>query len=327
MRLGVLVPPLAPSPPAPHAPPPPLLRAALALRDDGIELVFGHQLVGGVLHGLLADDRGLQPVAERPRALYDRFPSQGRATDWSAMRQQRAGLLWATPPELTLLLRDKLRSQRAMEAQGLAMPELEDDPRRFASCLAAWGAAFLKPRFGSLGAGVLLVHPGDPLPDSIAGLQGRPEPALLQRAVPPPAGRAGRCLRVLMQRRPDGSWWQAPGALRESASDPVVNAERGAQVIDLHAALPPSAVRAAQRLAEHAGRALAALPEGDRLLEVGLDLVFDDRDQPHLIELNGRPRGRLERLARQAPDAFSAAHQLALVQPLRTLAAWSAATG
>lgn len=324
MRLGVLVPPLAPSPPALHAPRPPLLRAAPALREEGIELIFGYRIEAGVLHGLLADEQGLRPVAERPRALYDRFPSQGRATEWAAMREQRADLLWANPPELTLLLRDKLRSQRAMEAQGLAMPELEDDPRRFASRLAAWGAAFLKPRFGALGAGVRRVRPGDPLPERLVGLQGQPEPALLQRAVPPPAGLAGRCLRLLMQRRPDGSWWQAPGALRESASDPVVNAERGARVRDLSAALPPSAVQAAQQLAARVGRALAALPEGDRLLEVGLDLVFDDRDQPHLIELNGRPRGRLERLARQAPDAFDAAHQLALVQPLRTLAAWSA---
>jgi len=42
---------------------------------------------------------------------------------------------------------------------------------------------------------------------------------------------------------------------------------------------------------------------------------------PHLIEVNSRPRGRLEALAAQDPSRFEAAHVEACARPLRVLAA------
>ena len=52
-----------------------------------------------------------------------------------------------------------------------------------------------------------------------------------------------------------------------------------------------------QALALAVARGLAALPEGDLLVEVGVDLVVDPEGRPHPIEVNGKPRGRLEILA------------------------------
>ena len=319
--LGVLV----PVDPGPLAPPEarPIGQAALRLREAGVEAVFGDRVEGGRIWGQVAEQGGWRPVDAVPvDAFYDRFPSQGRAARFAEILAGTGRIPLGNPVALTTLCRDKVASQRALEAAGVPMPGLEADPDAFAAALAAWGAAFHKPRFGSFGAGVRRVLPGDPLPAHAAGLQeGAPEPAILQQAISPPQGWAGICVRVLAQREPGGGWWLSPPAVRRSAVDPVVNAARGAEVA------PPEVLSATTRAAldRHglaAARALTALPGAEPLLELGLDLVIDAAGEPWLIEVNGRPRGRLAWLAAQDPQTWAAAHLEACCRPLRALASW-----
>ena len=225
------------------------------------------------------------------------------------------------PPTLTALFRDKLACQRALGGSGVDQPAVEDDPAAFAGRLEGWGAAFLKPRFGAYGAGVRRVVPGDDLPALVTGLDpARPEPALLQRALPPPVGWAGWSARVLCQRLPDGGWWVDPGAARRSRTDPVVNAARGAEVLPLGDLLPSAGLEAVGRAVERALGALASLPDAALLLEVGLDLVIDAAGGAWLIEVNGRPSGRLLAVAAATPDGW-AQHVAACARPIRALAA------
>ena len=56
------------------------------------------------------------------------------------------------------------------------------------------------------------------------------------------------------------------------------------------------------------------------LVEVGVDVVIDPHGAPWLIEVNSRPRGRLEVLARLDPARFGHAHVDACARPLRVLA-------
>ena len=183
------------------------------------------------------------------------------------------------------------------------------------------GAGFLKPRYGALGIGVQRVLPGDELPETLPGaVPDRPDPAILQRAVRPPAGWAGKSVRVLCQREVDGGWWQAVGVVRQSREDPVVNAARGAELVPAAEALDPAAQARMAALCQRICEALAAHPGGEDLVELGLDLVLDGNNDGHLVEVNSRPRGRLEALALAAPDRFHAHHVAACARPLRTMA-------
>ncbi|MBK9646463.1 MAG: hypothetical protein IPO67_15135 [Deltaproteobacteria bacterium] len=63
-------------------------------------------------------------------------------------------------------------------------------------------------------------------------------------------------------------------------------------------------------------------PTWDELLiELGVDLVVASDGEPWLIELNGRPGGRLSGLAAADPARFQDAATEALARPLRALAA------
>lgn len=322
MVIGVLVP-TFPGPPQQPPEQRPLGRAALALADEGIVLVMGDTVRQGHMIGHIARPGGWEPADLPAAAFYDRFPSQRRASVYANIVANLAGRPLGNSPQTTALCRDKLATQRALEAAGLQMPAVEDDPDRFASRLADWGAAFIKPRFGALGAGVRRVQPGDPLPARLRALLDDEEPALLQRAVPPPAGLAGRSVRVLAQRDVDGSWVQAPGVVRDSHDDPVVNAARGAQVGVAQDLLAPHSLRAIAAAVDATCRAIADRPGGDLALELGVDLVLDPDGVPHLIEVNSRPRGRLEKLADRAPARFGDLHVAACARPIRTLAAWA----
>jgi glutathione synthase/RimK-type ligase-like ATP-grasp enzyme len=270
------------------------------------------------MSGHLASVGAWEPVFERPiDALCDRFPSQGRSAVWAAAIGGAGALPFGNPPSFTELCRDKLVAQRVLEASGVEMPAVEADPARFRERLAEWGAAFLKPRYGSLGAGVRRVTVGDALPAIVEGLQGL-EPALLQRAVPPPAGLAGCVIRLLLQREPDGAWVALPPVIRSSTEDPVVNVARGATV---SASLPAHAALALEVAGRRLSQALDRLADAAWIVEVGADLCLDPDGEPHLIELNGRPRGRLAELAKLDPGRFQAAHEAALLRPLRRMAA------
>lgn len=317
--VGVLVPPYDEAPGTPESRP--FGRAALRLEADGIEVVFGHHAEDGRLTGLRARPGRWEPVRDREVvAVYDRFPSQSRPEEYAALRAGLGRVPLANPTAVVMICRDKQHSQRVLEQAGVPMPELEIDPARFAERLAAWDAGFLKPRYGAFGRGVRRVRAGDPLPATVDGLlAGISEPAILQRAVAPPAGWAGVATRVLVQRTgPDAFVADHPVA-RRSADDPVVNAARGASVVPLAEAVPRAA-DAVIGAAIEAFRALAATPQGDLLVEVGVDVVVDPDDRPWVIEVNGTPRGRLEVLNAQDPERFGEAHVQVCARPIRFLA-------
>ena len=318
MVVGVLVP-IDPERPTPPPEARPIGRAALMLRAEGIGVVFGDEVSGGCISGLRPVPGGWERVVGLPVvALLDRFPSQSRAERFDAILAGIGAVPLLNAPEFTALCRDKLRCQRWLESAGVPAPAVEADPARFEARLAAWGAGFLKPRFGALGVGVRRVTPGDPLPDRLPGVvPDSTDPAVLQRAVNAPAGWAGWSVRVLAQRAPGGGWVQGEPVVRRSRHDAVVNAARGAEVAAGRDALAPEPL---QRVRALTARVTAALSPTAGAVEIGVDLVVDSFGVPHLIEVNSRPRGRMEVLATQQPGRFGGLHLEACARPLRYLA-------
>lgn len=305
--LGVLVP-LRPG--APAGPPEdlPMGRAALLLAEEGLAVVFGADVRDGRMTGLIARPGRWEPVTDVPVvAAYDRYPSKADPAGHAALRAGLGTVPLANPYALTLLCRDKLACQRHLEARGVSMPEVEGDPSRFAERLSRWGAAFVKPRHGAFGEGVRRVV----RPPAVT------EPSVLQRAVRPPEGWAGVSVRALVQReRP--TWVTCPPVARRHRTDPVVNVARGAETAALADVLPEllaeveaKAIAVAEALADH--------PDGAWLVELGVDLVIGADGHAHVIEVNSRPRGRLEALAAQDPGRWTRAHLDACARPLRCL--------
>jgi len=183
--------------------------------------------------------------------------------------------------------------------------------------LRAWGVGFLKPRHGGLGRGVRRVLPGHDLPATGPGaVHGVDDELILQRGVAPPPDTAGVVVRWLWQRE-SGGW--APGipVARVSREDPVVNVARGADAVRASEVLDRSTLDAARAVARCACDALASL--GPTVLELGLDFAVDRDGVPHLIEVNGRPGGRMKAIADRDP-LVAAAHVEAVRRPLRYLA-------
>lgn len=296
-------------------------RAALAAAREGIRVVFSDVLREGRATGSEPIPGGWRAVEDVPVvACYDRYPSFSHRQGWLALLRDAGDLPVGNPPALTELCRDKAACQRVLEAAGLPVPPQETRPERFGKALAAWGAGFLKPRHGTLGAGVRRVVWSDPLPE--AGAEA--EPLLLQQAVTPPPGAAGTCVRVLVQRREDGGWTVPSQVLRWSPDDPVANAARGAVLRPVEEVLPGASDRLAD-LALAASRALAA--DHPAALELGVDVVPDSGGGLWVIEVNAKPLGRLEGLARLDPERFEAAHREACLRPFRRLAAWVRRSG
>lgn len=318
MWIGVLVPTLDDVPGVPEARP--IGRAALRLAQEGVTVVFGHRAADGVLEGVRARPGAYERMDVAPGAVFDRFPSRSQPTAYRALREGLVGVPWANPPALVELCSDKLATQQVLTEAGLRMPPVESDPARFAARLREWGAAFVKPRYGAYGRGIRRVRFGEPVPSHTEGaVIGESEPAFVQRAVPPPVGIAGLSCRILVQRLPTGSWWVETPVARRHPTDPVVNAARGAEVVPLVDAAPRSVTRV-QTMAHAAAAALAAQPGGEWLVEIGVDVVLDHRGTPWLIEVNSRPRGRLEALATSDPAQYADAHVQACARPLRFLA-------
>jgi glutathione synthase/RimK-type ligase-like ATP-grasp enzyme len=301
----------------------PIGRAALRLEREGIRIVFGAEAEGGTVTGFVAEPGNWRPVETVPVVgAYDRYPSKLDPRGHAGLRRGLHGLPLVNPLALTLLCRDKLECQRHLETRGLVLPEVEADPARFADRLGEWGAGFLKPRYGAYGVGVRRVVPGAPLPTELPGaVAGAPEPSLLQRAVTPPEEWAGISVRVLVQRGPDGIWMVNPGVARRSATDPVVNVARGAEAAPAGDVLSESSIEALHTLVRTAADALSDHPDGVWLAELGVDAVVDAVGRPWIIEVNSRPRGRLECLAEADPARFHAAHVEACARPIRFLAA------
>ena len=322
--IGVLVPTNGGEPTTPPEARP-IGRAALMLAKEGIDVIFGDDLQDARITGYRARPGGWQPVDAIPiDGLHDRFPSQLRSEQFSAIMRGRNGIVMANPVDFTLWCRDKIASQRGLEALGVPMPVVTADPDRFDAALRAWGSGFLKPQYGALGIGVRRVMPGDPLPPTLEGVvPNRPDPTILQSAVEPPTAWASRTVRVLLQRTADGGWFQGAPVVRQSRTDPVANAAKGAEVVDGTAALPSTCLAAIRTVVSTVARAFDALPVARRMVEVGIDLALDRELNPWVIEVNSRPRGRMEILAETAPERFDQAHRDACARPIRVLAAWS----
>ena len=108
--------------------------------------------------------------------------------------------------------------------------------------------------------------------------------------------------------------------VRQSRSDHVANAARGAEVRPGDQAL---SARTLDRLSDATRGLTVALdaidPEG-LALEAGADFVLDADHEPWLIELNSRPRGRMEVLSSRDPKRYQAAHVMACARPILRLA-------
>ena len=301
----------------------PIGRAALHLAGSGIDVIFGDNLDCGHMTGFRATDSGWESVTSIPiDGAHDRFPSQLRAARYSEIQAGLSGLSMGNSLAFTMLCRDKLLSQAQLTGLGVPMPEVVDDSAQFRATLERWESAFLKPRYGALGLGVSRVTPGSHLPSERPGVvPERPDPSILQRAITPPDGWASRTVRILIQRTPSGEWIQGVPVVRQSRVDPVANAARGAEVV------PGPQVLSADTLARIAAAANTTTDAIDRLdgaawmIEAGLDLVLDAQEQPWLIEINSRPRGRMEMLAKTDPLRYLDTHIAAAARPIQRIAA------
>lgn len=296
-------------------------RAALVLESRGTRLVFGNQFEGGYFSGFEAFENGWRPVrVSKVDVFFDRFTSHRPASYYAALRSVLGPVPIANGLGMNLLCRDKIACQRLVEAS-CAMPAIEEDHSAFASALAGWKEAFLKPRFGRCGEDILKVRAGDPLPSHTERLvDGEPEPYFLQVAVRPPAGWAGVSVRVLTQRAPGGAWLCNPVVLRRSASDPVANVSRGAQALPAEDELEGGTLEAIRELAIATCERLAMSEGGEWFIDAGVDMVIDDEGVPHLIEVNSRPWGRVKVLALGWPERFTQAHDEACRRPFEYLA-------
>ena len=319
MTVGVL---MCVDPSRPMRPPSsqPIGRAARQLAVEGIDVLIGDQAQGGRMsgHQLDAHDAWCPAHDVAVVGVYDRYPSHKRPAQHAALLAALEGIPIGNPVGATLLCRDKLASQRVLETV-VCMPELHADHHTFAAALQDWGHGFLKPRYGAYGRGVTHVGVGDALPkEGPSTLPGVVEPLLLQRAVPAPQGWAGVSVRQLAQRTLDG-WVLPPAVARRSPADPVVNVHRGAEAAPAEDVLQASTLNAL-RDQVLAGCARLSRQAGDTLLELGWDAVVDPHGRPWIIEVNSRPRGRLECLAERDAARYGSAHVAACARPLRYLA-------
>lgn len=318
MTLGVLVSPHLDQPGKPADRP--LGRAATILEDEGVTVILGWRTEQGVLHGVRAlDDRWVETSAQ-VHGVLDRFPSQQRHASWLEALCGLPGVPWSNPPSLVALCRDKVACQRVLERKGLPVPPIEARPEQMSKTLKRWGTCFVKPRFGALGYGIQPLSAGDAPPPRVPAWPGGPsQPTLIQQAITPPSGWAGIAIRANVQREEDGSWTVLPVVVRRSRDDQVVNAARGAEVVAAQDVMP-ELIPDLERLARRTVHAISDHPQGDGLMELGIDFVIDKHNQPWVLEVNTRPIGRLRALVRLDPDRWSAAHLAAYTRPLRTLA-------
>ena len=321
--IGVLVPTNGSTPTVPpHERP--IGRAALQLLERGIDVVFGDRVSGGKISGFrVAENRWIEANHVSVVGFHDRFPSQIRAEPFRKIQAELCGIPMGNSLVFTMLCRDKVAAQRHFESRGIRMPPVEVDPTRFHTAIKTWQSAFLKPRYGALGIGVRRVKQGDSLPTHTAGVvENRPDPTILQAAISPPKGWASQTVRVLIQRTPQGGWFYGTPVVRRSQTDPVANAARGAEVAAGPDVLSsPILIRIEQEVRLICA-ALETMEEAHHMVEAGIDLVLDQDFEPWLIEINSRPRGRMEVLASSNPRNYHAAHVDACARPLEVIAQW-----
>jgi len=321
--VGILVPPIYSHKPRPSEFP--IASALQHLDSKGVLTVFGFELISKNnsvwIKGQCINNNQFQQIENELDIIHDRFPSQIRNAHFQQLQSIAQHIPFGNPYSITLLCRDKLVCQRLLERHHCIMPEVVADFSLFRSALCDWGQGFLKPRYGALGTGVSQVNESSFLTPTIEGVvPGKQEPTLLQRGIDAPTGWAGMSVRQLMQRSEDGSWICRTAVLRRSKENAVVNVSRGAEAVPAKDFLPTYTMTEMTQQSLRVCDVLSAQPEGQYAVEFGLDFVIDSNYQPWLIEVNSRPRGRLETLALRYPDRFQNEHIAACTQPIRYLA-------
>lgn len=290
-------------------------RAALSASALGLDVVFGEcGESSGEVEGLRAVPNGWHATHTEVSAVFDRFRSQRFPERYAAARAHLGHLPWGNDPAAIVLCRDKWQSQLVLATAGIRMPEVVQTD--FEAAIHRWGSAFIKPRYGSFGRHVSRVTPADALPNRGPGMV-EDEPRILQRAIAPPEGWAGVSVRALVQ-RVNKEWICRTPVARRSRHERVVNVARGAEVGPAQALFTTPIATALRDVAIQTAIALDAATPG-LLLEVGVDLVVDPQDQVWVIEVNGRPRGRLLALAEHSPS-FAEEHLSCCLAPLLELA-------
>jgi len=321
--VAVLVPPIHSNAPSPKNFP--IAKAIQDLDSEGIITVFGFDLIyqnnSVWINGKKIKNNNFVDFKSKVDIIHDRFPSQIRNDRFQVLQTAGDAIPWGNPYSTTLLCRDKLRCQQLLENKGIRMPEVIDDHSQFNKALYEWGYGFIKPQFGALGKGVRAVYPNGNIPLSIEGVvPNKLEPTILQRGIKPPSGWAGMSVRQLMQKDIDGSWLARTAVLRRSKEECVVNVARGAEAVPAIDLLPTTTISEIKRQSLLACSILDSEPNGQYNVEFGLDFVIDPEFTPWLIEVNSRPRGRLEHLAISNPDRFFSEHEASCIQPIRYLA-------
>ena len=321
--VAVLVPPIHSNTPSPKNFP--IAKAIQDLDSQGIITVFGfelyHQNNTVWINGKIIKNNEFIDVISKVNIIHDRFPSQIRHAHFQTLQTAAGNTPWGNPYSTTLLCRDKLKCQQLLENKGIRMPEVIGDHKQFDAILHEWEYGFIKPQFGALGKGVRAVYPNGHIPLSVEGVvPNQLEPTILQRGIKPPPGWAGMSVRQLMQKDINGSWIARTAVLRRSKEELVVNVARGAEAVPAIDFLPTATVSEIKRQSLLACSILDSEPNGLYNVEFGFDFVIDPEFTPWLIEVNSRPRGRLEHLAITNPDRFFGEHEASCIQPIRYLA-------
>lgn len=310
-------------------PPPsdrPITRAVSRLLSENIRCIFGFSFERQdnllLMEGLFCDNNNWIACKDMAiSAVHDRFPSQLRSQQFNSMTNVISPTAMGNPLSFTLLCRDKVKTQLWLEKEGLRLPELETNVDCFKARMSEWGDGIIKPRFGALGTNVQKVNSASNIPHKLAGVDPKSlEPSILQRAIPPPKGFAGMSVRCLIQRQSRTEWTIRPAVLRLSKTDPIVNVARGAEAYAADDLLPKHCMNAINEQAERVGEIINRVDKGYLSVECGIDFVIDQNHAPWIVELNSRPRGRLEYLAVKQPERFYDVHVEALAQPIRYLA-------
>lgn len=277
--------------------------AARFLQERGIRVFLAQpgdveiSSTGVKIHGFLPTGEGwIRSGPFALHAVFNRLPARSWRQHEPLLRALAERLPVGNPPAINELALDKLTCCQRLLAAGLSVPEVEGNPARFARRLDSWGAAYLKPRWGSFGCGVRRIDRAVPLDGD--------EEMILQRAIDPPAGPyAGLCIRGFVQRGVDGRWRCAGRVARISEDDPVANVARGARGIPLASLQQELDIDGLDRRLDGLEQGVIdemlrfAGDDGSLVVELGLDWVLDGELQPWLVEVNGKPGGRLRVLA------------------------------